>query len=201
MLYQLQKKRQATRRLQVHGSLIILIISLERFGSNNEKIGKKVSFPMALNIAKDCHVLLGPSIPKYNLVSLVCHMGDYTRECHYIACTKTHKRDLYGKDDSVKLISVKDLKQCETHIYILFYIKESMNNNEMWYDVNRCIQIKDSKANICAKCDIVSQFQVSADVSNVLEKRVNNLMECVQYVKIGLLYCQFAYHNQSTHIT
>ena len=66
-----KKKRKATKRLQIHGSPNVLIISLKCFDLNNDKIDKKVSFPMELDIAKYCHVLAGTSIPKYNLVSLI----------------------------------------------------------------------------------------------------------------------------------
>ena len=57
---------------------------------------------MELDVAKYCDVLARTSVPKYKLVSLLCHMGDYIHI------------DWYDQDDiRVKNISVEHLKHYE----------------------------------------------------------------------------------------
>eukprot|EP00523_Entomoneis_sp_CCMP467_P001841 CAMPEP_0168740984 /NCGR_PEP_ID=MMETSP0724-20121128/12268_1 /TAXON_ID=265536 /ORGANISM="Amphiprora sp., Strain CCMP467" /LENGTH=621 /DNA_ID=CAMNT_0008788451 /DNA_START=246 /DNA_END=2107 /DNA_ORIENTATION=- len=117
-------KRTATKALRLATAPSVLVLHLKRFAFNPlsfnmVRLGKKVKFPMHLEISDYMSNLNQARPPSYELVAVLVHQGQRCEAGHYVAFVKSEGEWFCCNDNEVTAVPVE--KVMRQQAYILMY--------------------------------------------------------------------------------
>lgn len=113
---------------------LVAIIHLKRFGNNEWKIAKPVSFSMELDL-KPYSTGSDNVSWKYDLYAMVHHKGDVIAEGHFVCYVRSDTGQWYLMDDAV-VIKADEAEVLSKEAYLLFYLRKDGSHDKPKKETN-----------------------------------------------------------------
>lgn len=159
-------KRPSTKELRLATAPSILVCHLKRFAFNSfgevTRIGKKVDFPLRIEIGDFMSRVNKARPPPYELVAVLVHQGQSCEHGHYIAFVKKNGEWYKCNDSQVTQVDVSIVLSQQA--YILLYEVAGMRQNHGYPSPDRSKR-KRSQSSSSVESSILSSFLCGLDDS------------------------------------
>ena len=172
-----KRKGNTDKKMKIFAPPNVLCIALKRFEYNlinnrRKKIASPVEFKEKLDLTDYCQVLESSFTAKYELNSVIEHIGSSANSGHYKAFVKAPSGKWYERDDQIsKEVTVNDVLAINP--YILFYTRTEMKQTTN-YDMVRAWETEDISRNNCWLCQEEVELK---DCLQCPRKECNNCKE------------------------
>lgn len=180
--------QEAERSVTIDMLPHILILHLKRFEYSEElgtnvKLFNKIVYPLILDVSSSMNCS-NKVYKRYELTSVVVHMGVSSRHGHYISICKSSQYGwLLFDDETVESVGESTVlkfigdKNDQTTAYVLFY-KEVFGNN---FHYNGKCEIRDKSSSEVE--EIVSVSDIKPQNKDEYEKRIENLIKKDDHIR------------------
>jgi Ubiquitin carboxyl-terminal hydrolase len=144
-------KRTSSKGLRLATAPTILVTHLKRFAIDEYgrfiRLGKKVKFPLQLEIGDYMSRVNKARPPPYDLVAVLVHQGTSCEYGHYVAYVKQCGEWYKCNDSVVEVVDVK--KVLDQQAYILIYEVAEMREKHGYPSPNKAFKSKPKKSSSC----------------------------------------------------